>query len=278
MILSGPLRRSFAIISCLAIAVFAAGCGSAIHRAANDSNRGLTVRGLEVRLSPTRQLPVPYYRTRGQYLQIALQQANLRQVNKALAGVIAGEQVRYARLALIQERRTSPKILRRYPGIFQTLTPRLVSASTVVVSELIPILELFPGGNDGAGWLSVTLQVPSAAVVSIGALFSSAPAGLQAVALGVRSRLNKIQCFRSGFTDPIASTGFNRALEPRAQNFRYFALTSTGLAVGFPNGQVAEPACGRVAVVIPYHSLRLYLSPMGSRLVAGVRQPNMHLP
>jgi hypothetical protein len=50
-----------------------------------------------------------------------------------------------------------------------------------------------------------------------------------------------------------------------------YALTTRGLAIGFANGVVTGPACGRIKVLIPYQLALPYLSQLGKKLVAGVR-------
>ena len=78
-------------------------------------------------------------------------------------------------------------------GVYETsVNRRLLSASTRVVSALIPALELYPNGNDNAA---------------------------------------TIRCVREAVhdPDPVIARGF----EPTANNYRYFALTSRGVAVGF---------------------------------------------
>jgi hypothetical protein len=54
-----------------------------------------------------------------------------------------------------------------------------------------------------------------------------------------------------------------------ARNYREFALTPTGLAVGVNE----TGACGRMEATVPYRMVRPYLSTLGETLVAGVRRP-----
>ena len=56
---------------------------------------------------------------------------------------------------------------------------------------------------------------------------------------------------------------------PTARNYRYFALTPNGLAVG----SWLEEACTRLQATVPYTRLRPYLTSLGRQLVAGVRRP-----
>jgi hypothetical protein len=68
-------------------------------------------------------------------------------------------------------------------------------------------------------------------------------------------------------------------LEPRPDpgatwgSYRFFALTPRGLDIAFPQGVVGSMADGEPLVTIPYAKLASVLSPLGRRLVAGVRAP-----
>src|SRR5262249_54452273 len=68
-------------------------------------------------------------------------------------------------------------------GIYEMwVDPRLVSASTSVVSALLPAFELKPCGNDAQGWVSMTLRVPSGVSVRLSELFASRAQGLRVLA------------------------------------------------------------------------------------------------
>jgi hypothetical protein len=55
---------------------------------------------------------------------------------------------------------------------------------------------------------------------------------------------------------------------PKVKNYRDFALTPGGLALG--SSQVG--ACYRLVTTVPYHVLRPYLSQLGAKLIAGIRR------
>jgi hypothetical protein len=159
------------------------------------------------------------------------------------------------------------------PGVYQTLPRReLISASTVVVSVLVPTLKLYPpGGNDGARWISTTVRVADARQVHISDLFVEPTRGLKIVAAAARRRLLASNpCIRSSSADRSAQ--FKFGFEPSVRNYRYFALLPSGLAIGFPLGQVGFPACGRVEVIVPYSAVRANLSFVGRELIGGVRR------
>jgi hypothetical protein len=154
------------------------------------------------------------------------------------------------------------------------LEPHLISASTIVVSALIPTLELFPGGNDGQGFLSLTVRVPSGSPVAIGDLFEQHSHGLRVLAEAFRKRVVATNsCVARDLRSPVAGDLDSRGFAPTASNYRHFALTSRGVAVGFPLGQIAAPVCNSVEATVPYSVLRPYLSELGKELIAGVRAP-----
>jgi hypothetical protein len=184
---------------------------------------------------------------------------DLRRVNAALREAVLGDQRAYAPNA-----RASAKVTgRTCRGTYSVLTNRdLLSASTVVVSALLPAQKLYPCGNDGNTWISVTLRVPSGKRVTLGQLFRD-PEGEGLYRLGVA-------WFRviAGDWRLLCVFPDLRHYEPTLRNYRYFALTPRGLALAFWQ----EPACNRVEGVVPYRALQPYLSGLGKQLVAGVRR------
>ncbi|MGA2037610.1 MAG: hypothetical protein ABSH04_08525 [Acidimicrobiales bacterium] len=187
--------------------------------------------------------------------------------------MLADEQS-YAAMAVSEEARVA-YVPEAGPGVY-ALTPRsdLMSASSTVVSALIPALRLFPGGNDGEGWLSTTIDVSSGKSIQILDLFEAPAAALRAIGTSAHafvmagnSCVRGEDLYLEQTRQPVP--GFS----PTGANYRYLALTRAGLAVGFPNGQLASPSCGRVEVTIPYKVIAPYLNKVGKSLVSGVRQP-----
>jgi hypothetical protein len=255
-------------------AVLAAYTGGTFLDGPDEASASARISALTIQRVTTPKLPVPHYRTSGKYPQIRGPNTSLGNVNRALRQAILDEQRRYALDARKQVASMPESLLRRYYGIFAT-SPRsgLMSASTVVASALIPTLELYPGGNDGSVWISVTVLVPSGARVELSDLFAHPARGLRALALGVKTALLKDKCVMQSFRAPIGSEYYQRGLAPLASNYRHFAMTSRGLVIGFPITQVAGPPCGRVEATVSYSALRPYLSALGMKLVAGVRSP-----
>jgi len=241
------------------------GDSGASNRVSNDA-ASLAVTELKLPL-----LKVPRYRTSGTYPQVSANGLNLKAVNAAIRNTVLDDQRRFARLA----RRQPPAPPQVGSGIYSAAPEsKLISASTVVVSALIPATRLFPGGTDGQGWLSVTIDVPRAARVNTPSMFAEPSRGLTALGIAVRKRVvSSNRCVRDALNDRVLGRQFAAGFAPTASHYRYFALTPTGLAVGFPIGQVASPVCNRVQAVVPYSVVRPYLSALGEKLVAGVRQP-----
>jgi hypothetical protein len=233
---------------------------------------------LRVVESPTPPLRVPNYRTSGTYPQVASNRVELKPVNRALRNAVLRAQREYGELVRRTWGSSMPELFQpnyRYSGEYRTLRPlKLISASTVVVSVLVPIRRRAPGGTGGATWLSITVQVPSGAPVGIRDLFAEPSRGLQALATAVRKKvLSTNSCIQASFTDPVGAELNARGFAPTPRNYRYFALAPTGLAVGFPQDQVGGSSCSRVEATVPYAVVRRHLSPLGRKLVAGVRAP-----
>jgi hypothetical protein len=254
-------------VPAVVIAVVASGCG-AHSRASSGFSGQPTVRAarsdsaspLTVIKAPTPRFRVPRYDTRGTYPQVRGSDLDLRKVNAALREAVLADQRQYAPYA-----RKAARVANPYRGVYRTsVDRRLISASTVVVSALMPATELYPGGSLGKGWLAVTVRVPSGAPVRITDLFATPSRGLRVLAKAWKAQVRRANpetwpCVRLHLPD----------YRPSASNYRYFALALRGLAVGFWQ----EEACNRLQATVPYPILRPYLSKLGARLIAGVRRP-----
>jgi hypothetical protein len=139
-----------------------------------------------------------------------------------------------------------------------------ISASTRVVSVLLPELSYVPGqGGVDQEWIALTLRVPSASRVRLRALFDE-PAQVAAV-LADQALTNRCIAVaqRRGFG----------GIHVKLSDYSAYALTPSGLAVGFGTGVVAGVGCGRLEFTTPYAKLRAFFSPLGRRLVRAVRVP-----
>jgi len=250
-------------MSCRTLVAVAALCVAAAYGpgfAQSNARRPIArpVSPLTVVLTPTPRFLVPRYDTSGSIPQVTGSGIDLRDVNTALREAVLQDQRAYAPHA-----RASVKVAgRSCRGVYHVATDRgLLSASTVVVSALLPAQELYPCGNDGNGWVSVTVRVPSGKPVTLGQLFQDPFGGPYALGVGFFRAI--AHDWRLSCVVPDLSR-----YQPTLHNYRDFALTPTGLALGFWQ----EPACNRIEAVIPYAALRPYLSPLGTGLIAGVRE------
>jgi len=237
-----------------------AACGVALAGSQAGGSAARSVSPLTVVAVPTPHFPVPLYDTSGSIPQVTGAGIDLRRVNAAVREAVLRDQRAYAPSA-----RASAKVTgRTCRGTYSVLTNRgLLSASSVVVSALLPAQELYPCGNDGNGWVSVTVRVPSGKPVALSQLFQDPFGGPYALGVG----------FFRAITPDWRLTCVVKNLpryQPTLRNYRYFALTPRGLALGFWQ----EAACNRIEGIVPYRALRPYLSSLGKYLVAGVRAPH----
>jgi pimeloyl-ACP methyl ester carboxylesterase len=217
-----------------------------------------------------RLVPVPPigqdYNTSGDYLQV-VGVPGLDTVNTALRNLIVAEQ---EPLVASERNRSWPPGVG--PGIFDSEPHQgQISASSAVVSALIPVTALLPGGTDGELWASGTFLVPSAQPVMLPSLFTNPSQGMAALAALTKAGLLAADsCVRQAIESPYGgpwASGF----DPTPGNYRHFALTPAGITIGFDNGMVADAACGRAEITISWDQLRPYLSPLGNQLSSELR-------
>jgi len=229
---------------------FALSC--AVVMAFADIGR-FTVHRLTVINAATPCFPVQGYVTSGTYPNVLGASKEAARTNIALRRALVADQRSYARSA-------RQHAAARWDGAYETtIDGQLTSASTVVVSALIPTLKLYPGDTGGQTWISATIDVHSGKPVSLSQILASPALALPALiaAWNTHAQLT-----------PLTSSGHDIAgYAPSFTHYRHFALTPAGLAFGF------TLSGSRSATVIPYRIVRPYLSPLGRRLVAGVRRP-----
>ena len=186
-------------------------------------------------------------------------------VNAALRSLITSDQQR-ARDGFKQY---PPPVPGSDPGIYSSdPSSGRSSASSAVVSYLIATTALYPGGNDGDGWTSATLLVPSAKAVSFTDLFSDPQQSLTTIAaLAKDNFISADACLAQSLTQGFGTDG----LTPTPDNFRQFAITPAGLSIGFQQGQLGAEACGRKLFTVSWDKLRPLLSAEGNQLVSELR-------
>src|SRR5688500_15732197 len=136
------MARCAALVVGLACAATVGGAAGA--RADARPPVGMTA-SLTLIATPTPRLPVPGYDTTGVIPQVREGGIDLTPVNTALREAGLADQRAYAPSA----RRAVREASRRSRGIYRVeVDPRLVSASTVLVSAVLPTTKLYPGGNN----------------------------------------------------------------------------------------------------------------------------------
>lgn len=264
-----PARGAYAQgmrVAVAAAAVFALLFGASASTGASTTRKDRAA-SLRVSARPTPVLMLRcLYATNGSYPQFSGGDVDLRAVNTAVR-----------RAVVRAEPHAAPPGCPKHPlarGIFQTeLDKTLISASTAVVSALIPTLDIPPGGNDGETWIAVTARVPSGQVVGFRDLLAPGARALSKTADTIRRQaVRESACVKNALSPSNPSAkDFAAGFAPSYSES--FALTAHGLVVGFANGEVTGPACGRVAITVPYRLVAPYLSAGGRRLIAEVRPP-----
>lgn len=250
------------IAACLTLAASAEATHFVLAKERTSGVSPRRVRPLQVISVPTPPLPVRRYDTSGTFPQVRLPGFDLRAVNAGLQAGVLADQHDYAPSA----QKAAAIASSQCRGIYKTSVARLwLSASSVVVSSLMPATQLYPCGNEGRGWVAVTVLVPSGKRVTIADLFADSRRALPALRNAWYARL---KFAKPGFWRSCVR-GYQAHYRATAANLRYFALTPRGLALGF--WQV--PACERSEATVAYAVIRPYLSALGERLVAGVRRP-----
>lgn len=240
--------RLFAAPVGLVLAVAASGCGGHPHAAATAQASPVGIVS-----AATPRFPVAHFLTLGIFPQARDGKLALGAVNGALSAAIVSDQRAFARHYL---KRTSGRRPPRHAGFYETELDRtLVSASTVVVSALLPraqdILPAQPPTSGLRGWLGITVRVPSGKRVSLPDLLTRRAEALRVLEARIRSDHDLVQSVRQHPAAALANP--------------QFALLPSGLAIGFVE------VGWRDTMLVPYSALRPYLSSLGRELVAGVR-------
>src|SRR6266511_3547534 len=152
-----------------ALALAATGC-EAHSRVANAVHAS----PLSVVSATTPRFPVARFETGGTFPQVRDGKLALGAVNMALRAVVASDQRAFEpRARRYGKRVAGHRLPSGYAGYYETgLDRTLVSASTVVVSALIPRTRaLLPLQHGADGWLGVTIRVPSGTRIALPQLF-----------------------------------------------------------------------------------------------------------
>jgi hypothetical protein len=215
---------------------------------------------LSITVAPTPPLAVRQYVTEGTFPQLPPQVGmgiDARAVNAALRDAVLADQEAYAPVARKWRRifARDNSVYAHHPGLYATaVDPKLLSASSVVISALLPTTRDRSRGEGGWGWLTVTVDVRTARRVSLRELLGEPSRAMKALTQAWIEKIRDTPC------------GWNyRSVYPTAR----FALLPAGVAVAVP----AAGACGRGVATVPYHVVQPYLNALGRSLVDGVRSP-----
>jgi pimeloyl-ACP methyl ester carboxylesterase len=210
-------------------------------------------------------LGVRRYDTTGTYPQVSGGGLDLSVVNAALKGAVLSDESAYRKAAQsFVDGDTGPQ---EYRGVYDMSSDSSeVLANTGLVSTMYPSLELYPGGNDGGGWITTTVRVPSGTKVALADLFPAGSDYLAVVAAKVRALVNKTYyCIPPG-GEPVEQQAFDEGLSPTEENYAKWALTPDGLDIGLGQAQIGIEACGTHRFEIPWSALQSALSPAGKKL------------
>jgi hypothetical protein len=225
------------------VAVLAGGCGASAERSRSTA-APLTV--FRAPLPPIRELG---YETRGAVAQVTRRGIDLRAVNSAIRAAVRSDEggggAAYGR-----------------GGFYSAgIDPRLISASTLVFSAMLPTVD-FNGSQSGFGWVSLTRRVPSGKPVTLSELFADPFRGGQIFSKAWRGQL------RPGARGCVARD-YVGDYGPGLSYFTDFALTPAGLAAG----PTLDGACNGILATVRWATLRPYLGRLGTQLLAGIRRP-----
>ena len=163
-----------------------------------------------------------------------------------------------------------------YPGTYAlSFTPELMTASPAVISTMYPSLKLYPGGNDGSSWLSLTAALPAGKPLALTELLN-AGSGLPALSAVLLQQLRANNgCAQQVYADTsefgqIGRDAIARGIAPTEKNYRNYAFTRTGLDIGIDQGVIGSEACGSVRTTLPWARVRALLNTTGQRLLAGL--------
>jgi Protein of unknown function (DUF3298) len=142
----------------------------------------------------------------------------------------------------------------------------IISASSSVVSVLMPTNVNY-GGVNNESWVSATLSTQTAQPITFADLFSDTSQALVAISNAAQAELlARNECL------PTDYNMLNQGLDPtNPDNFRHYAISPSGLTIGFDRYQLGIGACGGPSVTIPWSQLHSYLSLGGGQIVSLLR-------
>lgn len=151
-------------------------------------------------------------------------------------------------------------------GSGSTVGQLSISASSSVVSVLIPTNVNY-GGVSNESWVSATISTQTTQPITFADLFSDTSQALVAISDAAREELLATnECVSEDLN------ALNQGLDPtNPDNFKHYAISPSGLSIGFDRYQLGIGACGGPSVTIPWSQLQSYLSLDGNQTVSLLR-------
>jgi hypothetical protein len=141
-----------------------------------------------------------------------------------------------------------------------------ISTSSSVVSVLIPTNVNY-GGVNNESWVSATLSTQNAQPITYADLFSDTSQALIAISDAAQAELLATNSCVAEDTNALS-----QGLDPtNPDNFKHYAISPSGLTIGFDRYQLGIGACGGPSVTIPWSQLHSYLSLGGGQIVSLLR-------
>lgn len=259
------------LVLALVVVVTAATTGARIGMPASQQlMTGAAAPTLDFAFVPNAQFG-PHYQTQGGYPQV-YGVGGLDAVNSALALHFTSieDNTRRSFAGLAQEETSSQA---GETGEYATNPAQgVLYTDQMIVSVLVPLTAVPPGGTGGESWIAETLLVPSGRVVQISDLFTQPSSAMAALRPLVASGLiASSECLVQSLGQIDAGvSSLESDLQPDPATFAHFAVTRYGLTVGFPQGTISDEACGNVSATLAWTQLQPMLSALGVRIERGV--------
>jgi hypothetical protein len=239
--------------------------GAQVEHASPQAEQRTQPRPLHLSRITIPDLGVAHYRTSGTYPQVAGRGLDMTAVNAALSSTAMRDERDWRKAARQHARATYKEMPVSFRGVYQQrFTTNMAVANTALVSVMYPTLSLFPGGNDGGGWLSTTVKVPSARPITLANLFGAD--WLNIVARQTRFEVEQLQYCQPHGLRGLERRFYDKGLEPKPANYTHFSLTADGVDIGLQQGQIGAEACGTKRITLPWTTLEDDLTPRGQVL------------
>ena len=176
------------------------------------SSGQLRVSPLLLHRSPPPHFQVRGFLTLGSFPQFSSKLADLDKINLALRNAVRSDEATYAPEARKARHAVEAGGHAGTVGIYRVSAnpPARISASTRIVSVLLPVGHVAYGGHTGVpGWIALTATVPDARKITLPSMFRDPGGGLRVFAKEWRLHLTNVQlrCVDGGLLWWITADG-----------------------------------------------------------------------